>query len=64
MQGDFPDFLPFNHFHSVDGNELDVLYHFTCFSHQLSNPWVFTFHLSVVSGFQFPVKYQILDLEI
>lgn len=37
-----------------------------CFatSHQLSSPQVFTFHLSVVSGFQFPVKYLVLNLEI
>lgn len=31
---------------------------------QLSNPWLFTFHISVVSGFQFPVKYLILNVEI
>lgn len=63
-KGTFLIFFLSTIFPSIDGNELDVLYHFTCFSHQLSNPWVFTFHLSVVSGFQFPVKYQILVLEI
>lgn len=58
------NFLPFSPSSLVLMTRDCLCFTISRFSQQLSDPRVFTSHLPVVSGFQFPVKYLILNLEI